>query len=105
MSAITRIVWLLAFWLLAWGEISTANVVSGVVLAAALLVAFPPSRRPGQVGRVSAWGTMRLVGYVLVQLDYVQPLWSRGRSSRPALAYAPACSPTKCSIPLTQFSR
>jgi multicomponent Na+:H+ antiporter subunit E len=59
---------LVSFWLLAWGEISVANVVSGIVVAAALLLAFPPYR-PTVSGRsISPMGTARLVLYVLGQL-------------------------------------
>ena len=68
MNAITRIVLLLAFWLLAWGEVSTANVVSGLALATALLVAFPPRRRAAHAHRVSPWGALRLFVYVFGQL-------------------------------------
>jgi multicomponent Na+:H+ antiporter subunit E len=68
MRAVTRIALLLAFWLLAWGEISPANVVSGLALAAALLVAFPPRRRAAQAHRVSPWGALCLIAYVIGQL-------------------------------------
>jgi multicomponent Na+:H+ antiporter subunit E len=68
MSALTRIVLLLAFWLLAWGEISPANVVSGLALATALLIAFPPRRRVAHAHRVSPWGALRLIVYVFGQL-------------------------------------
>lgn len=68
MNAITRIIWLLAFWLLAWGEISIANIVSGLALGTALLVAFPPRRRAPHVNRVSPWGALRLGVYIFGQL-------------------------------------
>lgn len=45
-----RVALLLAIWLLAWGEISPANVVTGVVAAALLLVLFPPSAGVGSPG-------------------------------------------------------
>jgi multicomponent Na+:H+ antiporter subunit E len=63
-----RIGVLVALWLLAWGELSLANVLSGTLAAVALLVAFP-ARRPddGDV-RLSASGIARLTGYVVVQL-------------------------------------
>jgi multicomponent Na+:H+ antiporter subunit E len=59
---------LIAVWLLAWGEITVANALSGLVVAAVLLVAFPPHRRPTAPRRVSPLGVARLVAYVLVQL-------------------------------------
>lgn len=63
-----RIALLVALWLLAWGEASVANVVSGVAVAAALLGAFPPGPRAGGGLRVSPAGALRLAVYVLVQL-------------------------------------
>jgi multicomponent Na+:H+ antiporter subunit E len=61
-----RIMLLVALWLLAWGELSLANVLSGVVVASALLVAFPPGRRSHV--RFSLVGSVRLAGYVAAQL-------------------------------------
>ena len=66
MRAARRGALLVAFWLLAWGEVSVANVASGLVVATILLVAFPPHRRSGT--GVSPLGVARLVLYVLVQL-------------------------------------
>ena len=63
-----RIVLLVALWLLAWGEITIANVVSGVVVASALLVAFPPGRRAGARLQFRPGGAARLAGYVVTQL-------------------------------------
>jgi multicomponent Na+:H+ antiporter subunit E len=57
---------LVALWLLAWGEASLANVVSGIAVAGALLVAFPPGD-PAHV-RLSAGGVARLAGHVASQL-------------------------------------
>jgi multicomponent Na+:H+ antiporter subunit E len=59
---------LVALWLLAWGEITLANVLSGIVVASVLLLAFPPTRSSGQHVRVNILGAARLAGYVLVQL-------------------------------------
>jgi multicomponent Na+:H+ antiporter subunit E len=63
-----RIVLLVALWLLAWGEVTVANVVSGAAVASALLVAFPPERRAGDGLQLRPLGVARLAGYVLVQL-------------------------------------
>jgi multicomponent Na+:H+ antiporter subunit E len=38
---------MLAIWVLAWGSASWANVASGVVVVAALLIVVPDARRPG----------------------------------------------------------
>jgi multicomponent Na+:H+ antiporter subunit E len=66
--AVRRGALLVAFWLLAWGEVSVANVASGLVVATVLLVAFPPHRRTGTGAGVSPLGVARLVLYVLGQL-------------------------------------
>lgn len=68
MRIVGRIALLVALWLLAWGDASVANVVSGVAVAAALLVAFPPGTRASGGVRISAVGAGRLAVYVLVQL-------------------------------------
>ena len=39
-----RVVLLVGLWLLAWGEFSLANVLSGIAVAVGLLAAFPPIR-------------------------------------------------------------
>ena len=59
---------LVAFWLLAWGQVSAANVASGIVVAVGLLVAFPPHRPAVSGPSISPVGTARLVLYVLGQL-------------------------------------
>lgn len=64
-----RLALLVTLWLLAWGQISVANLVSGFGVAAALLVAFPAVARPGTPGvALNPAGVARLVGYVSVQL-------------------------------------
>jgi multicomponent Na+:H+ antiporter subunit E len=74
------VVLLVTLWLLAWGEASVANVVSGVTVAVALLVAFPPRR--GSSVRVSPFGVLRLTGYLLVQLVVSNVLVAREILSR-----------------------
>lgn len=68
MRVATRAGVLLALWLLAWGEVSAANVASGVAAAVVLLLAFPPGPRSPGRSRFSALGVARLVGYVIMQL-------------------------------------
>ena len=68
MSGLGRIGFLVALWLLAWGQITLANVLSGVAVATALLVAFPPAARSRGHVRVNPVGLARLAGYVLGQL-------------------------------------
>ena len=68
MRIVCRIALLVVLWLLAWGEVSVGNVVSGVAVAAALLVAFPLGPRASGRLRFSPIGAGRLAVYVLVQL-------------------------------------
>jgi multicomponent Na+:H+ antiporter subunit E len=65
-----RVALLVTLWLLAWGEISVANVLSGIAVAAALLVAFPAGRRgdDGERLHLNAAGIARLTAYVAAQL-------------------------------------
>lgn len=62
-----RVVAMVTLWLLAWGELSVGNVLSGLAVAIALLVAFPARRRAAGAG-ISVVGVARLVSYVVVQL-------------------------------------
>lgn len=59
---------LLVFWLLAWGEFSFANVVSGVVLSVLLLVAFPRRTFRAPRVRVNLIGVAKLVFHIMRQL-------------------------------------
>ena len=68
MSRLARVALLVALWLLAWGQITVGNVVSGAAVATALLVAFPPAARGRPPVRVNPAGAARLAGYVLTQL-------------------------------------
>jgi multicomponent Na+:H+ antiporter subunit E len=63
-----RVVLFVVLWLLAWGDITVGNVVSGAAVATVLLIAFPPSRRAGRGFRISIVGSARLAVYVAVQL-------------------------------------
>jgi multicomponent Na+:H+ antiporter subunit E len=73
---------LLGLWLLAWGEISVANVVSGIVLIAVLMLAFPSTRHRGARVRVHPIALARLVGYVIAQLAVSNVLVAREIVSR-----------------------
>jgi multicomponent Na+:H+ antiporter subunit E len=63
-----RVALLVALWLLAWGEVNLANVVSGIAVAVVLLIAFPPLRRVEGHLRLHPAGAARLALYVLGQL-------------------------------------
>jgi multicomponent Na+:H+ antiporter subunit E len=62
-----RVAVLTALWLLAWGEPSLPNVLTGVLVAAALLVAFPPDLSH-QRARIDLLASVRLLAYVVRQL-------------------------------------
>ncbi len=73
---------LLALWLLAWGEVSVGNVVSGIVLIVVLGLVFPSGRRRDARIRVHPVALVRLVGYVAVQLVVSTALVAREIVSR-----------------------
>jgi multicomponent Na+:H+ antiporter subunit E len=79
---LVRIGLLVALWLLAWGQVSLANVLSGVVVAVALLGAFPPRGRGAPRVGVRPAGIARLAGYVAVQLVVSNVLMTRHILSR-----------------------
>jgi multicomponent Na+:H+ antiporter subunit E len=84
--SVTAIAWravpLVALWLLAWGEVSVGNVVSGAVVAVALLLAFPPRVSGEPRPRFRLGGILRLLGYVVVQLVVSNLLVAREVVSR-----------------------
>jgi multicomponent Na+:H+ antiporter subunit E len=59
---------LVALWLLAWGDLTLANVLSGIIVAGALLLAFPPGARGSEQLVVRPAGALRLISFVLGQL-------------------------------------
>lgn len=68
MNPVARVALLVALWLLAWGDLSVANLLSGLVVAGFLLVAFPSTHHEGRHFRARPVAVMRLVLHVLVQL-------------------------------------
>ena len=58
---------LVTLWILAWGEITLANLLTGVIATAALLIAFPPRRGRGDL-HYNAGGVFRFATYVVAQL-------------------------------------
>ena len=73
---------LLALWLLAWGEVSVANVVSGIVLIVILMLAFPTGPHRGARVRVRPIALVRLLAFVLTQLAVSNVLVAREIVSR-----------------------
>lgn len=58
---------LAVLWVLLFGEVSVGNVVAGLVVGAALVVAFP-HRTTAVRHRISPWGLVRLLGRLAVDL-------------------------------------
>jgi multicomponent Na+:H+ antiporter subunit E len=68
MTIALRVAALVALWLLAWGDFTLANVLSGIAVATVLLVAFPLRQSPGGRRLPSLTGTVALGFYVARQL-------------------------------------
>ena len=73
---------LVGFWSLAWGEFSVVNLISGVLVAGLLLVAFPRDASDSPRFRIDAAGLTRLVIHILRQLVVSTPLVARQVISR-----------------------
>lgn len=72
-----RMTLLVALWLLAWGDISLVNLISGITVAWAMLLAFPQENRASGHVRVRPAGVVRLIGYVVSQLVTSNVLMAR----------------------------
>ena len=72
-----RLAGLVVLWLLAWGEVSLANVASGVVVGAGLMAAFPPRRHAHARVRPSPVGIAVLLVYIARQLIVANLLVAR----------------------------
>jgi multicomponent Na+:H+ antiporter subunit E len=60
---------LVVLWILLWGDISAANLLSGILVSTALLAAFPGDRRDDAMRYViRPFAALRLVGWFVVQL-------------------------------------
>lgn len=59
--------WLVVAWVALWGDVTTANLASGVVVALAVLTAFPLRPRTGP-GRFRPLHVLRLLAYFLAKL-------------------------------------
>ena len=68
MRTARRVVLLTAVWVLLWGELSVANVASGVIVATVVLALFPPGTDAEADRRMRPAAAVRLAGYVLGQI-------------------------------------
>ncbi|HUS62557.1 MAG TPA: Na+/H+ antiporter subunit E [Acidimicrobiales bacterium] len=68
MRHLGRATFLAVLWLLAWGQITVANITSGAIVAAVLLLSFPVATSVGRHQRLRPAGAARLCGYVIAQL-------------------------------------
>ncbi|MFJ9622516.1 Na+/H+ antiporter subunit E [Streptomyces sp. NPDC101181] len=61
------IAWLTLIWVLLWSTFNLANIITGVVVASAVCLAFPLP--PVDLGlRLHPWGIVRLAGYLLYDM-------------------------------------
>jgi multicomponent Na+:H+ antiporter subunit E len=80
---------LVTLWVLAWGEVTVANLVSGVAVTAALLTAFPQHRRGGSARRLDLSGSVRLAALTALQVLAANVEMTR-RILRRSILYRPA---------------
>lgn len=100
MRAIGYVLALAVIWLLLWGSASPANVLSGVLIGALLVVVVPGLRRSGGGRfRVRPVAIIRFVGYMAVTVvrsnaELAREIVSRGSSLHTAVVGVPlpACS-------------
>jgi multicomponent Na+:H+ antiporter subunit E len=81
------LVWLMLVWILLWGTVSAANIVSGlaVALIITLLLPLPPVPIAGRVHPVSLLRLIGLVGWYLV-LSSMQLAWLAVKPGPPPLS-------------------
>lgn len=77
MSLLGVVVYLVAIWILLWGDLSLANVASGVVVAVVLLAVFPTGQRSRPRHPIRPWPALRLALYFVGQLLRSNLLLSR----------------------------
>jgi multicomponent Na+:H+ antiporter subunit E len=81
------LLWLMLVWILLWGTVSAANVVSGLAIALVitLLLPLPPVPVEGRVHPLSLVRLIATVGYYLV-LSSVQVAWLAVKPGPPSLS-------------------
>jgi multicomponent Na+:H+ antiporter subunit E len=81
------LVWLMLVWILLWGNVSVANILSGLAIAViiTLLLPLPPVPIEGRVHPISLLGLIGLVGWYLVQSS-LQLAWLAVKPGPPPLS-------------------
>ncbi|MDQ7994141.1 MAG: Na+/H+ antiporter subunit E [Propionicimonas sp.] len=97
MSRVTIGIFLLAIWLLMWGELSVANVVGGVVVITALFVIFPSGDHTLPKRRIHPIALAHLIAYflgalVLANVSVARSILGRRSSIRSELLVMPLCT-------------
>jgi multicomponent Na+:H+ antiporter subunit E len=94
-SSVAIAVMMLAIWVLAWGSASWANVASGVVVVAALLIVVPDARRPGR------WLIVRPLPLARLVVRYLRDVVvSNAQITREVLRPRPRLSTAIVRVPL-----
>lgn len=68
LSRVAMVLGLVTVWILLWGELSLANVVSGLVVTVALLLVFPLDEVPVVEHRIRPLAVLRLLGHFAADL-------------------------------------
>lgn len=97
MSRLTIGLFLVAMWVLLWGEWSVANLLGGVLVVTALFVVFPSTRPVLPVRRVHPLPFAHLVAYFLAELvlanvSVTRSVLGRAASTRSAMIDVDLCS-------------
>ena len=82
MRTARRVVLLTAVWVLLWGQLSVANVTSGMIVATIVLLLYPPGTTDEPVRRLRPAAAVRLAGYVLREIVVSNAQLSRQILSR-----------------------
>lgn len=97
MSRLTIGLFLLAIWLLMWGELSVANVIGGVAVVVGLFLVFPTDRPLLPTRRLHPVALAHLLGYFLVELvlanvSVTRSVLGRASSTNAAMVEVDLCS-------------
>jgi len=97
MSRVTIGIFLLAIWLLMWGEVSVANVAGGVVVITALFLIFPTGDHTLPNRRIHPIALVHLLAYfvgalVMANISVARSILGRRSSVRSEVLIMPLCT-------------